>query len=173
MSDRRLAGLGVTLVAAGLLVMTVASLLGSGSASRSGMPLGMGSGMMGQGPGTLDAAPGPGQPGFVAGTASAPRLVRIVGNDALRFQPEVVLVERGETIRFEVTTMGRTGHEFMVGPAEDVATHREGTPEIPDLGMMETGTVTYTFEGSGPFAFACHFPGHYEAGMRGEVVVLP
>ncbi len=29
------------------------------------------------------------------------------------------------------------------------------------------------YGGSGPFAFACHAPGHYEAGMHGAIVVVP
>ncbi len=38
--------------------------------------------------------------------------------------------------------------------------------------MMQTESLTYTFTGAGPFAFACHAPGHYEAGMRGMIVVV-
>jgi uncharacterized cupredoxin-like copper-binding protein len=67
--------------------------------------------------------------------------------------------------------MGPVVHEFMVGPAVDVAANKDGTPEVADIGMMQTKSVTYTFSGSGPFAFACHAPGHYEAGMTGTIVV--
>ena len=69
--------------------------------------------------------------------------------------------------------MGMAVHEFMVGPAADVAADKEGTPEVADIAMMQTKSLTYTFNGAGPFAFACHAPGHYEAGMRGVIVVLP
>jgi uncharacterized cupredoxin-like copper-binding protein len=69
--------------------------------------------------------------------------------------------------------MGLATHEFMVGPASDVATDTEGTPEVADIGMMQTKSVTYTFTGSGPFAFACHAPGHFEAGMRGTIQIVP
>jgi uncharacterized cupredoxin-like copper-binding protein len=85
--------------------------------------------------------------------------------------PSVVRVQAGETITFEVTTMGPVVHEFMVGPAADVAANKDGTPEIADIGMMQTKSLTYTFTGAGPFAFACHATGHYEAGMTGTVVV--
>jgi plastocyanin len=47
-----------------------------------------------------------------------------------------------------------------------------GTPEVADIGMMQTKSVTYTFTGSGPFAFACHAPGHFEAGMRGTIAIV-
>jgi len=69
--------------------------------------------------------------------------------------------------------MGPLVHEFMVGPAADVAADKPGTPEIADLGMMETRSLTYTFDGPGPYAFACHVTGHYEAGMTGTIVVIP
>ena len=46
-------------------------------------------------------------------------------------------------------------------------------PEVADIGMMQTASLTYTFSGSGPFAFACHAPGHYEAGMRGMIAIQP
>lgn len=144
--------------------------------SRSGQvaPWGFGpGGMMGFGAANVGSAPGPGSPGFVAGTTAAPRVVRIIASGQLRFIPDVVIVQQDETIAFEVTAMGMSVHEFMVGPAADVAADKEGTPEIADISMMQTKSLTYTFNGPGPFAFACHAPGHYEAGMQGAIVVLP
>ena len=38
--------------------------------------------------------------------------------------------------------------------------------------MMTTKSLTYTFDGTGPYGFACHAEGHYEAGMRGEIVLI-
>ncbi len=118
-------------------------------------------------------APGSGAPGFVAGTTSAPRVVRIVASGQLRFIPDVVTVQAGETITFEVTSMGMTVHEFMVGSAADVAADKAGTPEVADIGMMATKSLTYTFDGPRPFAFACHAPGHFEAGMKGTITIQP
>jgi plastocyanin len=120
--------------------------------------------MMGFGQAYLGSAPDPGSPGFVAGTTTAPRIVRIVAGPRLRFYPDVVTVKQGETVTFEVTTVGLSVH---------VAADTEGTPEVADIGMMQTKSVTHTFEGAGPFAFACHAPGHYEAGMKGTIVVAP
>ena len=122
-------------------------------------------------PGSASAEPG--SLDFVPGTLAAPRLVRIVAGPGLQFQPDVVPINEGETITFEVTTMGLATHEFMVGPSEAVAADTEGAPEVADIGMMQTKTVTYTFSGSGPFAFACHAPGHYEAGMKGTIEIQP
>jgi len=69
--------------------------------------------------------------------------------------------------------MGMRSHEFMVGPAADVAADKAGTPEVADIAMMQTKSLTYTFKVTGTFAFACHAPGHYEAGMRGMIVAQP
>jgi plastocyanin len=175
MPERRVAWLGIGLVAAGIFLMALGAAFGSGPRSLPGnaAPWGFGpGGMMGFGAPNVGSGPGPGSAGFVAGTTSEPRIVRIAAGGGLRFYPDVVTVEQGETITFEVTSMGMAVHEFMVGPATDVAADREGTPEVADIAMMQTKSLTYTFDGPGPFAFACHAPGHYEAGMTGAIVVV-
>ncbi len=140
--------------------------------STAGQPAGpMGPGIPGMMGGALGDQAGPGSPGFVAGTTSAPRIVRIVAGPGYVFSPSEVPIVAGETITFEVTTMGLTVHEFMVGPAADVSADSDAAPEIADIGMMETKSLAYTFDGPGPFAFACHEPGHFEAGMRGVITV--
>jgi uncharacterized cupredoxin-like copper-binding protein len=88
------------------------------------------------------------------------------------FYPSGIRVARGETVTFVVTTIGPMAHEFMVGPADAVAEDRQGTPEIEDIGMMETKTLTYAFDGPGPYAFACHAEEHYENGMAGTITVV-
>jgi plastocyanin len=159
MRSRTLLWLGLGLVAAGLVSLLIGAVTGSFGPFGPGWMIG--------------ALRGPGTPGFVAGTRSAPRLVEIVAMPQLRFAPEAVVVQRGETVTFRVSTMGPLTHEFMVGPAADVADDKPGTPEIADIGMMETRSLTYTFDGPGPYAFACHAPGHYEAGMAGTITVVP
>ncbi len=144
-----------------------------------GSAYGFGYGMMGGGyTGMMGghvagaAAPGPGQTGFVAGTAASPRVISIIAGPGYTFSPSGVTVARGETVTFVVTTVGPLVHEFMVGPADAVTADRDGTPEVADIGMMQTKSLTFTFDGAGPYAYACHAPGHYEAGMRGTVTVV-
>lgn len=136
-----------------------------------GMMGGSYGGMMG-GYGSSDADPQPETSGFVAGTAASPRTIRIVAGPGYAFYPSSVTVQRGETVTFVVTTMGPLAHEFMVGPADAVAADQSGTPEVAGIGMMQTKSLTYTFEGSGPYAYACHADGHYEAGMRGTITLV-
>jgi plastocyanin len=189
MRTRSLPLLGAGLAIAGLLAIGAAyaahpsngsSRTANDPAARHGMlGRGDGYGMLGRGDGygmmgawsASSSAPVPGEAGFVAGTEPAPRVVQIYAYPNDRFVPDTVTVQAGETITFQVTSIGPTTHEFMVGPAADVAADKEGTPEIADIGMMQTKSITYTFSGSGPYAFACHEPGHYEAGMHGTIVV--
>ncbi len=179
-NGRGLGLLGTALAVAGIALLGIGSVVTAGTGVSS-QPAGFGTGMMGafgNAPGMMGgawngtaSAPGPGEPGFVAGTPATPRVVRIVATPQLRFLPPAVTVGAGETITFEITTIGPVVHEFMVGPAADVAADKAGTPEIADLGMMQIRSLTYTFTGTGPFAYACHAPGHYEAGMSGTIVV--
>jgi len=132
----------------------------------------------GNGPGMMgghraSGQPGPGQPGFVAGTPAAPRVVDIVAGPGDSFSPSEVAVAPGETVTFAVTAVGPLSpHEFKVGPADAVAADGEDAPEVAGIAMMQTKTLTYTFDGPGPYAFACHEPGHYEAGMRGTITLV-
>lgn len=174
MNGRGLLLLGVVLSLAGVAAVGASYVVPADAASPSrGTTVNMmgGAGMMG---GTWSAPRsglGPDEAGFVAGTSAAPRVVRLYALPNDRFSPDTVIVKAGETITFEVTTMGPTSHEFTVGPAAEVAADKAGTPEVADIGMMQTKSLTYSFGGSGSFAFACHEPGHYEAGMRGAIVV--
>lgn len=172
MTGRAPLWLGLGLVAAGIVTLVIGAAAGAaGPIGPGGVDFAGPGWMMGGGPLT-GTHPGPGSPGFVPGTASSPRAVRIVATPQPRFVPDAVVVKQGETIVFEVSSMGPITHEFMVGPAADVAADTPGTPEIADIGMMETGSLTYTFDGPGPYAFACHAAGHFEAGMAGTIAVV-
>ena len=113
----------------------------------------------------------PADAGFVAGTVDAPRPIALaVDRFLLLFSPNVIYVQEGETIAFSVTNTGEAVHEFMIGPMAAAFGDVEGTPEVADIAGGQTAQLTYTFDGTGPYAFACHAPGHYENGMFGYVV---
>jgi uncharacterized cupredoxin-like copper-binding protein len=110
--------------------------------------------------------------GFTPGTAAAPRVVQISTNDLLQFTPAFVQVVKGETVSFKVHNVGKAVHEFMVGSLTDAFADKEGTPEVADIAGGDTKSITTTFDGDGPFAFACHAPGHYEHGMVGYIQLV-
>ena len=117
--------------------------------------------------------PDPGEPGFVAGTKARPRTIDIAVTDLLLFDPTVVAVQQGETITFRITNAGKAEHEFKVGPMKDVFDDLPGTPEVAGITPGSTKSLTFTFAGTGPYAYACHAPGHFENGMFGFVNVVP
>jgi uncharacterized cupredoxin-like copper-binding protein len=149
------------------------SMMGGGNAGGGGM---MGGSSARGGYGTMMGGTGatqqPGTAGFVPGTTAAPRSIRIYAGPGYYFSPATITVARGETVTFVVFSMGGLVHEFMVGPADAVASDVAGTPEVADIGMMQTKSLTYTFDGSGPYAYACHAAGHYEAGMHGTITLV-
>ena len=117
--------------------------------------------------------PDPGDPGFIAGTTAKPRVIRIEVTDLLLFDPTAVTVLQGETIAFRITNTGKAEHEFKIGPMKDVFDDAESAPEVAGITPGSTKSLTYTFTATGPYAFACHAPGHFENGMFGFVNLIP
>jgi uncharacterized cupredoxin-like copper-binding protein len=117
--------------------------------------------------------PDPGEPGFVAGTKAKPRIIDMKTTDQLLFAPNAVSVQQGETVTFRITNVGQAAHEFKVGPMQAVFDDLESAPEVASITPGSTKTLTYTFTDTGPYAFACHEPGHFENGMIGFVSVVP
>lgn len=119
-----------------------------------------------------------------AGTRSqVTRVIHIVMTDAMRFEPAAVTVNAGQTVRFVVENRGRSEHEFILGNSEELAAHAEmmkAHPDMPHHGPNaltlqphKSGEIVWRFGDRGPVAFACLRPGHYEAGMRGSIIVEP
>lgn len=102
--------------------------------------------------------------------------------DALRFDPDEISVEAGETVTFQVTNDGELIHEFLIG---DEAAQAEFEEEMAAGDRMEhdsdagvsvepgqTETFEYTFGEAGEKLLAgCHEPGHYGGGMVATIIV--
>ncbi len=110
--------------------------------------------------------------GFTPGTKAHPRVVVITATDTLMYTPMDIPVVKGETVTFQVKNTGTVEHEFMVGPMADAFADKEGTPEIAGITGGTTKSLTVTFDGPGPYAFACHATGHFEAGMKGTISLV-
>jgi uncharacterized cupredoxin-like copper-binding protein len=117
-----------------------------------------------------------------AGVASkVTRTVAIDMSDDMRFTPSEVSVRRGETVRFVVTNSGKVKHEFNLGTEADLKAHyaqmmkfpgmEHDEPNLVSLDAGKTGEVIWQFTQAGNVSFACLHPGHYEAGMKGNVKV--
>ena len=87
----------------------------------------------------------------------------------------------GVPYHFVVTNKGAVAHEFVIMPPEQAAQSSEA--QLPstalagiagkDLAAGATKTLDYTFTQApaGGLEFACHLPGHYEAGMHTPITV--
>lgn len=119
-----------------------------------------------------------GKPGVAA---LVTRTVTIEMADTMRFTPSQVDVKQGETIRFVVKNTGKLKHEFNLGTDKDLKAHAEVMKKIPEMEHDEpnivsvapggTGEVIWQFTTAGNISFACLHPGHYDAGMKGSVLV--
>jgi uncharacterized cupredoxin-like copper-binding protein len=119
-----------------------------------------------------------GRPGSAA---KATRTVEVTMTDAMRFSPASLTVAKGDTVRFRVRNEGKLEHEMVLGTSEHLREHAESMRGHPDMAHAEPnavqvkpgeqGELVWTFDKPGRFAFGCLVPGHFEAGMKGTVVV--
>lgn len=122
--------------------------------------------------------------GAPADAADATRTIEVTAADSLRFDPDTFEVGAGEVVTFSVTNAGEIQHEFVIG---DEAAQQEMASEMAEGGEHgahgaeaenaitippgETMDLTWEFGEAGTVLVGCHEPGHYEAGMRAEIIV--
>jgi uncharacterized cupredoxin-like copper-binding protein len=121
--------------------------------------------------------------GIAGKPAEVGRTVTVVMSDAMRFTPDVVSVQQGETVRFVVRNAGRMLHEMVIGTPAELAKHAALMARFPGMQHDEaylahvepgkSGEIVWHFNRAGTFEFACLVAGHYEAGMRGTLIVNP
>ena len=121
--------------------------------------------------------------GIAGKPAEARRTLTLDMTDAMRFIPDTISVEEGETVRFVVHNKGRMLHEMVIGTPDELAKHAAMMARFPNMEHDEpymvhvdpgkTGEIVWTFNRAGSFEFACLIAGHYEAGMRGTITVTP
>ena len=115
------------------------------------------------------------------------RSVAIHMDDTMRFTPDRLDVKAGETVRFVVTNGGQLPHELVLGTEQELAVHAEemrrmdpqladhahahGTGAAVTVAPGQTGELVVTFPQATTVHMACLVPGHYEAGMRGQIRV--
>ena len=119
-----------------------------------------------------------GKPGVAAKVS---RTVTIEMSDRMRYTPSQIQAKQGETVRFIVKNTGQVKHELSLGTERELLEHLEQMKKFPDMEHDEPGKVTlqpgkqgeivWQFTKAGVVNFACLIPGHYEAGMKGQVQV--
>jgi uncharacterized cupredoxin-like copper-binding protein len=159
----------IALVLLGLVVLMLAGVFGEGHGP--GRHMG----------GASEDTPSSGV-GAPADEGEAGRTIEIASLDSMSFEPARVNVSAGETVTFAVTNTGKTVHEFTLGNAAMQQEHAQAMAHIP-AGMThefsnaitlqpgETKRLTWRFGHAASLEFACHQPGHYQAGMRGHIKI--
>lgn len=141
-------------------------------------PHGMDHNAMEQGTNAATGANRAGRPGEPANTA---RALNVTALDTMRFEPAMLNVKAGETIRFVVTNTGRVQHDFTIGDRAMQLEHEQtmkmqdmkhDEPNVVSIPPGETRTLLWQFDQAGIFEIGCHEPGHYPAGMRAVVEVM-
>lgn len=108
------------------------------------------------------------------------RTIQITAIDD-RFLPATVDVKTGQTVRFEIINHGKLDHEFVLGDVAEQQAHDKEMAAMPNMPMDDpngvsvaagkTATLIWTFTHPGNLQYACHVPGHYAAGMLGQLNV--
>jgi uncharacterized cupredoxin-like copper-binding protein len=153
-------------------ILTLTAMLSLGAVSNSVLASGTHAG----GHDGSDAAIGvPGK------AAKVTRTIAVDMTDNMRFTPARISVSRGETIRFRVTNSGKVKHELVLGTKKDLEEHYKAMMKFPEmehadenmvtLAPAKSGEIVWRFTKSGRVDFACLQPGHYDAGMKGQVIV--
>ena len=117
-----------------------------------------------------------------APTASAravDRNIEVQATDGLAFSPNTFSVLAGETVAFDVSNPTSLPHEVVIGDASDQAHHEfemaTGTmhPEgnFVEIPAGQSARLIYTFKQAGTLEIGCHVAGHFDAGMRGTIIV--
>ena len=111
-----------------------------------------------------------------------------------RYSQEKITVKAGETIRFVIHNKGQLVHEFNIGTPAMHKGHQKEMMMMVDHGVLEadkinhakmehngpnsvllepgkSGEIVWKFSKAGTFEIACNVPGHYDAGMVGELTV--
>lgn len=123
-----------------------------------------------------------GKPGAKAEAGRTVHIVMAEKDDgAMVFEPAILEVEAGETIRLKFTNKGESDHEFVMDTSQAVLKHKAEMEKFPEMEHADpntlrlapgaSGEIIWTFANAGDFVFACLIPGHYEAGMKGDITV--
>jgi uncharacterized cupredoxin-like copper-binding protein len=119
--------------------------------------------------------------GSGAAASNSPVNVQVTLTD-FKIDASLTTFSTGVPYHFVVTNKGAVNHEFMIMPPTQGETDTETAMPKPalagilgkDLTPGATKTLDYTFTQAAPagsLEFACHLPGHYDAGMHLPIVV--
>ena len=112
----------------------------------------------------------------------ASRTIKLSMDDTMHYSQSQIRVAQGETITFVVTNKGKLLHELVLGTEDELKQHAELMRKYPDMEHDEpymahvkpggTERITWKFTKPGTFLYGCLVAGHFQAGMKGTIVVV-
>ena len=116
------------------------------------------------------------------------RTLQVDMNDTMRFTPDLLQVAAGETLKLVVHNSGKLPHEMVLGSEaalkahaiemKQSAGHADGHAHASGNELLalsvkpgETKEWVIRFDQTQTLQMACLIPGHFEAGMKGQVIV--
>lgn len=91
-----------------------------------------------------------------------------------KITPASVEVKKGETITFNAKNVSSVEVELIVGVQKDVdADSGDSLKEAEAIAAGTSKSVTYTFDGDGPYAYGDQIGDHYAKGAKGVIVLKP
>jgi plastocyanin len=103
--------------------------------------------------------------------SAAPRVVQIEIGDGV-ITPATVTVTKGETVTFEVKNVNTVEVELIVGLKADVDSDSgDSLVEAEEIAPGTSKSLTFTFDGDGPYAYGDQIEDHYAKGAKGDIVL--
>jgi plastocyanin len=110
-------------------------------------------------------------PGASVSAPAGARTVDLEIGDGV-ITPASVEVTKGETVTFNAKNVNTTEVELIVGLATDVAADSgDSLKEAEEIAPGASKSVTYTFDGDGPYAYGDQIGDHYSKGAKGVIVL--
>lgn len=119
--------------------------------------------------------------GIAGDAAAVQRTIALAMTDDMRFAPQHLQVQEGDTVRLRAANHGQVLHEIVLGTPATLAQHAVAMREQPGMAhdapdsahvaVGAQGDIVWHFNRPGNFDFACMIPGHFEAGMKGTITV--
>ncbi|MCV9997457.1 plastocyanin/azurin family copper-binding protein [Pararhizobium sp. YC-54] len=132
--------------------------------------------------GNHDEAMAVGEPGKKAQATQTIRVsMKETDDGKMIFTPNTFKVRKGQTIVFSIKNAGELDHEFVLDQEDEIMEHKAAMEKFPEmehddpnairLAAGKSGEIVWKFTNDGTFKIACLVPGHYDAGMHGDVTV--
>ena len=110
------------------------------------------------------------------------KTIQVEMGDTMRFTPDTLTVKAGDTVKFVVKNSGKQMHEMVLGTEKELKEHaalmlkfptmEHEEPYMAHVAAGKKEEIVWQFTKAGEYHFGCLIPGHYEAGMKGRILVV-